>query len=521
MPKIPRISLDGPSAGVPGAAPLSPNAVASPLADLTNLSDAAFDISSAEGKKQALEMRQAVEAKQAIVNEVDAGRRSGDYEENLADYSESLKKEFWDNPDKAPESLLEIGRNLQDRQREEAPNTQVGMEFAQRSNARLAAAVREMHDWALGRQSQKAKGDLSIIINRATAGAENVGGVPALGAYIAAKEKELSSVFQNVLGSDAQSAMAGMRAGMARAWANATGSRSSAGALSVLQALDSTKAGNPLVDNLKDTEREALRNGAKADFAGGFKNSLLEEVKKGTSQNDELFDLTMASPQDAGEALYAAENALEEQAKAAAVQLSVDTAALEKYGIDLHGRSVDEIPKLINERLKYVKALNYARRTMIGFDAEDDPTTVGGLLLAADKEIKSSKDLAEYPKQQARLAVAFSDKKISQATFSALYKTMANTLKVAAAKQEDPWGPNVVREYFNPRLAGQGALTDGFATRPKFRDNKAMQHRVRVKFLAQFISAQERGVVLTTEAAREMATRVLLLESGDSTQGVE
>lgn len=521
MPKIPRISLESSSAGVPGAAPLSPSTVAAPIANLTSLADTAFDISSAEGRRQALEMRAAIEQKQAIVNEVDAGRRSGDYEEDITGYSENLKKEFWDSPDKAPAQLIEIGRTLQDRQREQAPNTQVGLEFVQRSNARLAAAVREMHDWALSRQSQKAKGDLSVIVNRATAGAEAVGGVPALGVYIAAKEKELTSVFQNVLGSDAQSAMAGMRSGMVRAWAQATGNRGSAGALSVLQALDVTKPGSPLVDNLKDTEREALRKDAKADFAGGFKNQLLEEVKKGTSQNDELFDLTMKSPQDAGEALYAAETALGEQAKAAAVQLSVDTSALEKYGIDLQGRSADEIPQLINDRITYVKALNYARRTMIGFDAEDDPTAVGGLLLAADKEIKSHKELAEFPKQQARLAVAFSDKKISQATFSTLYKTMANTLKVAAAKQEDPWGPNVVREYFNPRLAGQGALTDGFASRPKFRDNKAMQHRVRVKFLAQFISAQERGVVLTTQAAREMATRVLLMESGDSTQGAE
>jgi hypothetical protein len=521
MPKIPRISLEGTSAGVPSAAPLSPNAVAAPLADLTSLADTAFDISSKEGQRQALEMRDAIEAKQAIVNEVEAGRRSGDYEEDITSNAENIKKELWDSPDKAPARLLELGRSLQDQGREAAPNTQVGLAFVQRSNARLAQAVREMHDWALGRQSQKAKGDLSVIVNRATAGAEKVGGVPALGAYIAAKEAELSRVFENVLGSGAQAAMAGMRAGMVRAWAQATGNRGSAGALSVLRALDSTEAGNPLVDNLKDTEREALRKDAKADFAGGFKNSLLEEVKKGTSQNDELFDLTMKAPQEAGEALYAAETALEEQGKAAAVQLKVDTAVLEEYGIDLQGRSADEIPKLIADRLRYVKALNYSRRTMIGFDAEDDPTTVGGLLLAADKEIKSNKDLAEYPKQQANLAVAFSDKKISQATFSTLYKTMANSLKVAAQEQEDPWGPNVIRRYFNPQLAAQSALTDGFATRPKFRDNKALQYRVRIKFLGQFLSAQERGAELTTNAAREMATRVLLLEAGESTQGVE
>lgn len=523
MPKIPRISLDSPSAGIPGAAPLSPGAVAAPLADLTNLAGTVFDIASTEGKRQANEMRAALEAKQAIVNEVDAGRRSGDYEEDITGYAEKLKKEFWDNPDKAPAQLLEIGRTLQDRQREQAPNTQVGLEFVQRSNARLAASVREMHDWALSRQSQKAKGDLSVIINRATAGAESIGSVPALGVYITAKEKELTSVFQNVLGTESQTKMAEMRSGMVRAWAQATGNKSPEGALSVLQALDSSKPGNPLVDNLKDTEREALRKDAKADFAGGFKNKLLEEVKKGVSQNRELFDLTMAAPQEAGGALYSATNALEEQAKAAKAQMHVDTATLEKWGIDLHGHSVDEVPQLIDDRLRYVRALNYARRTMIGFDAEDDPAATEGAILAVDKALKKidGKTFQNIVKQQADLAVLHSDKKIKEDTFSTLFKTMLLALDTAAQNNEPHWYyPNTWRVFAGPMQAGRNELAKQFDGQFSKVD-KATQNRVKLRFMQQFQGAQERGTVLKQDDARKMALRVLSLETSTHIQGVE
>ena len=523
MPKIPRINAGDSSAATPTAAPLAAESVAMPALGLAGLADTAFQVLSTEDKKQALEQRAALEQKQAIVNEVEAGRRAGDYEEDLATYSDNIKKEFADTPDKAPAQLLEIGRNLQDRQREAVPNTQVGLEFAQRSNARLAQAVRELHDWALARQTQKAKGDLTTTINRATAGAENMGSVPGLANYIAAKEIELTSVFQNVLGSEAQSKMAEMKAGMARSWVMAAGDRDPLG---TLQALDSTKAGHPLVDNLDVSQREALRKDVKASFAGYFKNGVLEEVKRGTSQNRELFDLTMASPQNAGTALAAAENALVEQSKAAEAQMKVDTATLEKYGIDLHGHSTDEVPKLIEDRLKYVRSLNYARRTMIGLDAQDDPAAAEGAILATDKALKKrdGKDLGAIVKQQANLAVLFSDKKIGQDTFQTLFKNMALALDVAAQNNEAvtgaSWGPNTWRLWYGPQKQGAVELNRQFSGQFSKLD-KAMQNRVRLRYMQQFQGAQERGVVLKAEDARRMALRALSLETGEHIGGVE
>lgn len=520
MPKIPRINPDVPTAAGPtGAAGLSPEAVAAPATSLVALANTAFDVSTAEGRRQAEEMRFALEQKQAIVNEVEAGRRAGDYEEELTSYAAGLREEFKDAPDKAPAQLLDIGRQLQDRQREQVPNTQVGLEFVQRSTARLAAMVREMHDWAISRQTQKAKGDLSIIVNRAMAGAEAVGSVQGLKAYIAAKESELTPMFENVLGGEAGAKMAEMRAGMARAWVSVRGDYDPLG---VLQALDDTRAGSPLVDYLKGSERESLRGVVKASFAGYFKTRLLDEVKKGTSQNRALFDLTMASPQTAGTALFAARGALEEQQKVAKAQMKVDLAALEKYGIQLHGYSPSDLPALIDDRLRYVKALDYARRTMIGFDTEDDPAATEGAILQTDKLLKSSrgKDLASIVKQQADLAVLYSDKKIGQSTFQTLFKNMALALDTAANNNEDVDGPNTWRLWRGPKTSGAVELNRQFDGQFSKLD-KPTQNRVRLRYMQQFNAAQERGQVLTANDTRKMAIRALALETGERLPGAD
>ncbi len=513
MPKIPRINQGDSSINPTTAAPLSAESVAMPGLALAGLADTAFQVLSAEDKRVALEQRAALEQKQAIANEVEAGRRADDYEESLVSYMANLRKEFADSPDKAPAQLLELGRGLQDSQRQAVSNTQVGLEFAQRSNTRLSQAVREMHDWALGQQTIKIKGDLKVRMNRAINGAESVGSLEGLKNYIAARKADLASAVRNVYGSGESDKMDDLGAAMTRAWVRAQDS--SEGALMALEALDSTKVGDPTFDNLDGDERNALRKDAMSSFAGSFKRRLLDELKRGTSQNHDLFDVVMNDPQNAGGAIIAAQNALEEQYVAVKAQKKIDLKAIQKWGVDLHGHSPDEIPEAISDRLRYVKALDYARRNMIGLDAEDDPASLAGAVLRTNKVIHSSdgKTMTNYVKQQADIAELYSNKRITVASFTALFTNLATALVPALEDAENPAGPNKVRAWFSPKIAGDVRLNAEFATLPKLNADQGLQDRIRIRYYTQLNAAAARGLVLKNDDAREMAMRALEYET--------
>lgn len=517
MAKIPRIEKGGRPSAVPGGSPSAGLGGVAPIIGAAgNLADVGYKIAAETEEGEAMRLRTVLEQKQAIVNEVEAGRRAGDYEEDLVSHMEGLKKEYWDTPDKAPEQLLEMGRQLADRGLEQTPNTQVGLDFAQRSNTRLMAAVREMHDWARARQTQKAKGDLTIIVNRATAGAEGLGSPQALAGYIASKESELSSVFQNVLGSEAQAEMQKMKTEMARSWVLAAGDRDPLGVLANLDDKD-----GPLVDHLNVSQRDALRKETKSSYEGVTKTRELNFVKERVTRNKAIVGSFMDGTLDAG-TVYASQTALEEQRKAVKAQLSVDAAALQKLGIDPSGATPEDLLSLIDDQQKFLTYIDRARRRQTAFDGEDDLATSESLMIGVNKALKSnkSKDLGEIVRQQTRVAVALGDKKISQGTASTMFKTMSLALDVAAGKAEDPWGWNTWLAWRHPHVAGNMELNNQFEGRFNALD-KTAQQRVRLAYMGQFNAAMEAGRAVDGQSARAMALRALALETGKPIPGVK
>lgn len=519
MAKIPKLPYSERPSSV-GRARLPESGVPEALGGLSKLAGAGFQLAHNEEMAEAQDLRAVLEAKQAIVDEVETGRRVGDFEESVVGVSEQLKKTFWDDPAKAPEQLLDAARKMAERAVDDAPNTVVGLDLARKTNARVDAAVREMHNWAQTRQTQKAKGDLSIIVNRATAGAESVASLPALGAYIARKEGELSWVFQTIHGGEAPAKMAEMRAGIARSWALATADRGAEGALTALAALDAPKG--PLVDNLDVKARESLRSDAKASLAGAFKAQMLDIVRRGVAQNNDLFQAVMKDPQDAGGALIAARQALETQERVLQAKQPLDVETLAKYGVDVEGASPNEILASVKDRIKYVKALDFTRRQMIGFDAEDDLTAVAELLDSNEKlkkGPKNGKELSEVVRQQARLAETYSNKRLTTGTFSALFKNAALSVQAAMANAEDPRGLNVWMAWRYPEVAGNMKLNELFKQNVKI--DKATQTRIRIDYMTQFNEASESGRAVDGNRAREMAVRAFTLGTGEANPGVK
>jgi hypothetical protein len=375
--------------------------------------------------------------------------------------------------------------------------------------------MREIHNWAQARQTQKAKGDLSVIINRATAGAEAVTSLPALDGYIKAKELELSSVFQNVLGTEASSKMAEMRTAMTQGWLHVYGDRDPLGGLAALSA----KAG-PTVDHLNSNQREAARKEMVSSFEGLQKTRELDAIRTGISSNRKLAESFMAGDPGFAGLVFEQKRALEENKKAVLAQMKYDDKALKALGLDVS--EPGDVVGIIDSRLEFVSAIEKARRRQTAFNAPDDPTSVEALLVQQQKALKSKtgKDTKAVVEFQKNLAVAVSNEKISGATASTMFKTMSLSMDAAVANAEDPAGLNMYLAWRYPRVAGDMELNKQFEGQFKNVD-KGTQARARVEYMRQFNAAQEAGTTPDGKTARRLALRALSLETATHIPGVE
>ncbi len=531
MAKIPRIGYSDRPSAVPGggAGPGAPAAAGAGFAGAGAIASGVADILAVQEHAEATRLKQITDAKQAIVNEVEAGKRVGDFEEAVVGTFESGKTKFWDTPDKLPEFILAEGRKMLDRDIEQTSNSAVGLEMAQKGNVRLMATVREAHTWAQLRQTQKAKGDLTVIVNRATSGAESLASLPALNEYIKVKEAELRPMFERVIGAEAGAKITEMKTGMVQSWLNTYGNRDPLGGLA---AIDS-KTG-PTVDYLNTAQREAARKDMKASFEGLTKTRDLDAIRAGIKGNAELADAFMSgSPQFAGIA-FTQRRALTEQLKAVNAGLKFDQTRLESLGVDFQGIAKSEVPFVIQERIDYVDALEKARRRQTAFDAPDDPASVDALMLKMDKALasKNGKDMAAIVTQQKNVAVALSAEKISGATAQRMFKTMSLAMDTAASKQEGLWGPNAVQTFRAPREAGVAELNrqlgTAWANLPSFKGagqfNKLpgeTKTAIRLNYEGKFNTALEEGKALNALLTRKMALRAIAEETGQYIPGAD
>ena len=523
--KIPRVAPGAKPSAVPGGPLPSPAAAAAPFAALGDLVDTGYKIAANEEQQAAETQRAAREAMQAITNEVDAGRRAGDFEESIVDAAEGIKTQFFDEPERAPEQFLNTARQMADDQIKNAPNTQVGLELAQRTNSRIDTAVRQMHDWAVDRQAQKARGDLSIIINRATGAAESMPNVQALGAHIEAKVAELGGVFADVLGKEAPAKMAQMREDMARGWVTVASSRGREAALNVAKALDATSG--PLVDNMGATERKTARNEAIAAYEGSAKREEFELIKRGIDNGTELAkEFLRGSPEDFAKLAYSQKRALTEQLKAANAQLKVERAELEALGINFEGVGPEEIPAIIKERIELVEALESAQRRQTPYDAPEDPTTVNALMVQMDKALRKSngKDMRAILEQQKNIAVALNSKKISGQTATTMFKTLALAMEKAAEGQENvsginTWDRTAWLRAREPREMGIAELNRQFESN-EANQSPQVKMLIRLSYEALLNDALTEGSVSATRA-RELALRAIAIETGKPVKGAK
>ncbi len=457
MAKIQRISLGDRPSAVPGGGLPNINGGAAAITEAAgNAAETGYKIAANAEQVQADKLRWIAEHKQAVVNVVDAGRRAGHYQEDLIKYFDQFKQEFSDSPEKVPQQLLDMGLSLLDRQIEQTPNTQVGLEMAQRGNALLMALVREAHDWVKSRQTQKAKGDLDVQINQFTAVAEHMPTLQALSAHLDSADAKLGSQFANVLGKDAPERMQKMRAAAVNGWVHVKGQQDNASTFMVANALDSADPESPLVKYATADDRVGYRKATENAFEGSTKTREYEQIKRDISHGGEIAAAFSAGdPQFAG-IVVAERSSIAQQRMAIEAKISIDTAQFKKLGIDPVGKTDTEIVAMLDDREKFINALDHANRRQISLTAQDDPASVGALMAQQNKALRSrnGKDMAAIAKQQTRLAVAVASERVSGGTAAGMFQTMALAMQTAADNQENLWGAKMIKQYHIPREAG-------------------------------------------------------------------
>lgn len=435
-------------------------------------------------------------AKQKIVDTTTATTSAQDFEEKLRAQTTMLQQQFADTPEKAPAELLKAGRQLADDTIKAAPNSQVGLKLAEKTASSIDQSMTSIHSWAQARMTQKAKSDLTTLVNQVTRGAEEQYGPGQLAAYAAAKHKDLDPLFEQLTG-DSGKAKEHLDNEIAKAWVTASGARDP---INTLKALDSEKGF--LVDNLSTEDRKSLRAQATASFEGMGKVKQINVLKEGIDQTGKAYDL-FRTGELTSSTVYSMRKANEQKALA----ISLDPNMSDKD----RAAQIKNIG-LQNETLRQ---LDIANRKQSGFDATPDEDTRGKLVEAHDalfkaNDGKAGQNLADILKFRHDLAQAYSDNKISRNDLNRFDKSVSLAMPKAMAKEASTTGyhiPILDWNWRNPRESGNVALNDLMDEKTGLFSNLSAKQKndARLYYVEQMNDAMENGKPMTAEATQLMA----------------
>lgn len=470
MAKIPRLTGDiGGGGTVPAGGGVPPLAgVTAPLAAAGDVVEAGYKVAAHAERAEAQRKQQFEEAKQAILNEAEAGRLAGDYQEELVVAMDTAKTEFQANPKVAAEHVLTLGREYIQGITEAASNPAAGLAAVQRANSHLDSAVAHMHSWAQLQLSQRAKADLDEQVNKFTAVAETLPTVEALNKHIRSADTHLGPALASALGEAGAKRLSDAKGEAAEAWAQFQMTASPTGPFVVAHALDNaTGPGNPFGQYTSGARRTALRKAAADASEGLAAIREVETIKQNIDHGGKVAQAYLTGDMKAFASIVVAERrAIKNQREALEAKISFDESELKVLGIDPAGKTDVAIRGLIDDREKFIDALYRSNLRQVARTAQDDPASVGGFVVRMNKALaaKGGKDLRQIAEQQTNLALLHAEGRISVGTASTYFTTMALAMQAASDNQEELSGPNTSKYYHEPREAGIAELNRQFGT---------------------------------------------------------
>lgn len=508
MPQIPAVDYgQRPDSGVPravlpadGSAGIEKGANA-----IEGLGDMAYKDEAAHQKA----LDDALKAKQKIVDTVTATRSAGDFEEQLRNQADAIQKQLVDTPDKAPDAFTESARRLADDMLKAAPNSEVGLALAQKSGSVINQMTGEMHSWAQLRMTQKAKSDMTVMVNQATRGAEDQGSVAGLEAYARVKHATLDPLFEHLTG-DHKDAKIKFDNELAKAWVTAAGARDPVGTMKALDSKDGF-----LVKNLSGEDRDHLRKQTESSFTGMGKFKTMGVLKEGIDLTGNAYDLFRKGELNSG-TVYSLAKSIEQKKMA----VSLDP--------NMNKESRDAQLSSLDLQAKTLQALDDANRKQSGFDAADDDRTRAKLIEDGDKLFgkdagTNAKDLGEILKFRHDLAVAYAGNQITRSTFGTMDKHLSLILPRSMSKETGntgtffgfglPWqsarqaGNVALNDYLDPKNGMLGNLT------PK------QQSDARVLYMEYLNNAMEQGQTIDEASTQSMARKSAYYVAGKTLPG--
>jgi hypothetical protein len=487
--KIPRISQNDRPSAVPRG-----STGASPYSEIAGVFGAAADVAAAGGKiaadaeqAEAERLRAVREQKQAIVNEVEAGRLAGEFEEDLVSGAEEVQKRNWNNPDKAVSEFYELSQGVQGTYVDSAGNTQVALDLAQKTNARRAAAMREMHDWAIRRQTQKTTGDLEAQKNQMAVAAGRVGAPGALDGFLAQSKARLYPQFEAVYGANAEKEWHEASVRAAEGWARVQGD---ANPVSTLSALRNPKGA--LASYLTPEKRDSLINRTEQALEKRGQNRQYELLTDAAGETSQAVELLNAGKLDAQTVLTLQDK--NEKAMAA--------ARLDKsFTPEQRAAQVATLKK----QKEVLEAVDEIRARGVKYNPEEQITADAAALKEVDKALVKFKSAEEQlpliVEQMERLVLARREKSISAGAFATAYGHVATAYSKALKDEASNDG---LPFWMNAREAGNRELNRVLETKAAnvSPDQKA---RAQYAYMKAYLAASKGDVPVSSEMAKRLA----------------
>ncbi len=507
--QIPRLDAGSGSVSIPGANPSGATGGAVGVAKaLTPLVDTGYKIAADIEQPEAVREQRAMEAKQAVVNEIASHRQVGDFEVDVTGQFEGVKTEFWDQPDKWADQLLDIGRTLLERRTEAAENSSQALEIAREGNTRLMTAVRHARTEALLRQTQKAKNEVAKDVNNFTFLAENSkNGVDGLLNIIENGNTRLYPLLQKALGpAEAETEWAKARAEAVEGYYTVQARLAPEATM-----LNLEEAKGPHMDWLTADQRKSIRRAADFGRENIFRTEETEAAKAGLIKNTDITRLYKADKFDAGTAL-ALRRETDVALKLAQMPNNPKYVGFEKERV----RMVD----MLTARRKYIDSMDQLAARRRPPDGPENETVRGELLREKKRVLdkgsgETKNDLLELLKFQAKAAEARTAGDITKKTFDAM-NDQAQMRYVRATEQERNntawWDDYVPYEWRSPRQTGNYVLDKEFKTFGTGFTEK-QKNDIEVEYMRRYNEAEtSTGVTPSDSQARKLALQAISLE---------
>lgn len=452
-------------------------------------------------------LQDAQDAKNKIVDTVTATRGAGDFEENLRQMAAQLQEQFFDNPQKAAPEFLKQARQRADDFMKAAPNGEVMQSLAQKTASIVDSSMDQMHSWEQLRATQKAKGDMAVMVNQATFGAGSQPSPDALAAYAKAKHGLLDPIFEH-LTDNKKMAASQLDRDMARSWVVTHGLDFP---VETMAALDGK---HPfLVANLTDEDRKSLRAATQSSYEGLGKRKEMKVLEEAHGEVADAYEAFRSGDLKFSAAMDSARNSINKKKELISLDPNMPEASRKAQLEHLDVQS---------EAMRY---LDLAARKQAGWDpkVDEDLRTKfnerhNELFPAGDRS-NYTKDLASILAFRRDASKAVMENLISRSTFDSWNKHIALSMEPARASEQHDTGWSISFMGFggrSPRQAGSLALKSYFDKDDgRFANLKPEQKNSAYElFVQKYNDALEAGRNVDAAAAQDMATDAVYLAAG-------